>query len=30
MRLWERAEALAAHCTQWLDTAEKRITASDS
>jgi exodeoxyribonuclease VII small subunit len=30
MRLWERAEALAAHCTRWLDTAEKRITASDS
>ncbi len=29
MRLWERAEALAAHCSQWLDRAEARIAASD-
>jgi exodeoxyribonuclease VII small subunit len=29
MRLWERAEALAAHCSRWLDRAEERIAASD-
>lgn len=29
MRLWQRGEALAAHCGQWLDQAEERITASD-
>ncbi|QIM20115.1 exodeoxyribonuclease VII small subunit [Phycicoccus sp. HDW14] len=27
MVLWERGEALAAHCRQWLDEAEERITA---
>lgn len=27
MRLWERGEALAQHCQQWLDGAEKRIDA---
>ncbi|KYH46034.1 exodeoxyribonuclease VII small subunit [Branchiibius sp. NY16-3462-2] len=25
MSLWERGEALAQHCQQWLDQAEKRI-----
>lgn len=29
MRLWQRGEALAAHCAQWLDQAEERITGSD-
>lgn len=29
MLLWERGEALAAHCRQWLDQAEERITAGD-
>ncbi len=29
MVLWERGEALAAHCRQWLDQAEERITAGD-
>ncbi|MGG5259617.1 exodeoxyribonuclease VII small subunit [Phycicoccus avicenniae] len=29
MTLWERGEALAAHCRQWLDQAEERITAGD-
>ncbi len=29
MRLWERGEALAAHCTTWLDRAEQRITAAE-
>ncbi|MBR7743007.1 exodeoxyribonuclease VII small subunit [Phycicoccus sp. BSK3Z-2] len=29
MTLWQRAEALAAHCTQWLDRAEERIAASE-
>ncbi|WP_265446006.1 exodeoxyribonuclease VII small subunit [Flexivirga meconopsidis] len=27
MRLWERGEALAAHCQQWLDGAQQRIDA---
>lgn len=27
MSLWERGEALAQHCQQWLDQAEKRIEA---
>lgn len=27
MALWERGEALAQHCQQWLDQAEKRIEA---
>jgi len=26
MRLWERGEALAAHCESWLDGAQQRIT----
>lgn len=30
MTLWERGEALAAHCRQWLDQAEERITAEGS
>ncbi|TWP37425.1 exodeoxyribonuclease VII small subunit [Leekyejoonella antrihumi] len=25
MRLWERGEALAAHCESWLDGAQQRI-----
>lgn len=25
MRLWERGEALAAHCSAWLDGAEARL-----
>lgn len=25
MRLWERGEALAAHCTQWLDQAQAAV-----
>lgn len=25
MRLWERGEALAAHCQKWLANAEQRI-----
>lgn len=29
MVLWERGEALAVHCRQWLDQAEERITAGD-
>jgi len=29
MQLWERGEALAAHCATWLDAAESRITAGD-
>lgn len=27
MRLWERGEALAAHCQAWLARAEQRIDA---
>ena len=27
MALWERGEALAAHCGSWLDRAEARISA---
>lgn len=27
MRLWERGEALAAHCQKWLSNAEQRIDA---
>ncbi len=30
MLLWERAEALAAHCARWLDRAEERIAAAGS
>ena len=29
MDLWQRGEALAAHCATWLDAAEARITAGD-
>lgn len=29
MSLWERGESLAAHCAQWLDQAEERITTSE-
>ena len=25
LRLWERGEALAAHCSAWLDGAERRL-----
>jgi exodeoxyribonuclease VII small subunit len=25
MRLWERGEALAAHCHKWLDDAQDRV-----
>lgn len=28
MRLWERGEALAAHCTQWLDQAQEAVDGS--
>lgn len=27
MRLWERGEALAAHCERWLDGAQRTISA---
>lgn len=27
MRLWERGEALAAHCERWLDGAQQKIDA---
>lgn len=30
MRLWERGEALAAHCQKWLADAEQRIDAMTS
>lgn len=26
MRLWRRGEALAEHCTAWLDGAQRQIT----
>ena len=29
MRLWERGEQLAAHCTQWLDDAQAAVEGSD-
>jgi len=29
MGLWQRGEALAAHCATWLDAAEARVTAGD-
>jgi exodeoxyribonuclease VII small subunit len=29
MTLWERGEALAAHCARWLDRAEERLTSTD-
>ena len=28
MDLWQRGEALAAHCAQWLDRAEERVAAT--
>lgn len=28
MRLWERGEQLAAHCTQWLDNAQAAVAGS--
>lgn len=30
MTLWERGEALAAHCTAWLDGAQNRLTRENS
>jgi len=29
MTLWQRGEALAAHCRTWLDGAEAKLTAKD-
>ncbi|AKT51330.1 exodeoxyribonuclease VII small subunit [Arsenicicoccus sp. oral taxon 190] len=29
LRLWERGEALAAHCATWLDRAEARLAGDD-
>ncbi len=29
MTLWQRGEALAAHCGTWLDGAEAKLTAKD-
>ncbi|GAA4406884.1 hypothetical protein GCM10023168_22330 [Fodinibacter luteus] len=29
MLLWQRGEALAAHCATWLDRAEARISATE-
>jgi exodeoxyribonuclease VII small subunit len=29
MRLWQRGEALAAHCSTWLDGAEAALTRED-
>ena len=29
MSLWQRGEALAAHCSTWLDGAEAKLTAQD-
>lgn len=28
MRLWERGEQLAAHCSQWLDDAQAAVDAA--
>lgn len=28
MRLWRRGEALAAHCTAWLDGAQAEVSAA--
>jgi exodeoxyribonuclease VII small subunit len=28
MRLWRRGEALAAHCTAWLDGAQRQISGA--
>ena len=30
MRLWERGEALAAHCTRWLDGAQARLEGAEA
>lgn len=30
MRLWQRGEDLAAHCSSWLDRAEDTLAASES
>jgi exodeoxyribonuclease VII small subunit len=29
MRLWQRGEALAAHCSTWLDGAEAALTRDE-
>lgn len=29
MKLWERGEALASHCTAWLDGAQTRLSRQD-
>lgn len=29
MKLWQRGEALAAHCEAWLDKAEESLATSD-
>lgn len=29
MTLWQRGEALAAHCSAWLDGAEAKLTRAD-
>jgi exodeoxyribonuclease VII small subunit len=29
MSLWQRGEALAAHCSTWLDGAEAKLTTMD-
>jgi exodeoxyribonuclease VII small subunit len=29
MTLWQRGEALAAHCSTWLDGAEAKLTTRD-
>lgn len=30
LTLWEKGEALAARCTEWLDSAQQRLTAAGS
>jgi exodeoxyribonuclease VII small subunit len=30
MRLWQRGEALAAHCSTWLDGAEAALTQGEA
>lgn len=30
MALWRRGEALAAHCTAWLDAAQAEVSAPDA
>jgi exodeoxyribonuclease VII small subunit len=30
LTLWQRGEELAAHCQQWLDRAEARLTGADA